>query len=229
MHECDLLPELIRNVDYMVAETYVASTLRSVEDLLNYFEAAKAVRGVFTTTIAFETTTVSFTPPRREIEQRIVQVLDASLDSLHHLPRPLANRLTAKYLPPNVRMLNVQDVTWDTPKYVKLRETVLEHVHSSFDQAEKYVKETFQDKRQIWKFGRNWDPAAFIAETLELGQFRTALSRQRRWTRMVEQMKLSSSVGILLVDSKKMRSGMQVRAGLCRGRTSLLAVYVHVP
>ncbi|GFR46074.1 hypothetical protein Agub_g7539 [Astrephomene gubernaculifera] len=44
---------------------------------------------------------------------------------------------------------------------------------------------------------------------LLLQTFRKDLMQQRRWKRQVEQMKMSNTVGILFVDSKKMRAGLQ--------------------
>lgn len=71
----------------------------------------------------------------------------------------------------------------------------------------------------------SWDAAAYDAEAASTAAgphghdalplaFRRDMIQQRRWQRQVDQMKMSNTVGILFVDSKKMRTSLQVRVGL---------------
>ncbi|KAG2454516.1 hypothetical protein HYH02_000363 [Chlamydomonas schloesseri] len=168
-----------------------------------------------------------FAPQMRQVREALVHVMESVVNMLDEMPRPSTHKpVAAKYIKPSGEsFVSVADVIMQgTPLYVTLRSGVLAHVDNSYSRsvpgALDYVRATFEDKRPIFDFSLSWDAAAYDAEAAATAAgpnghdalplaFRRDMIQQRRWQRQVDQMKMSNTLGILFVDSKKMRSSLQ--------------------
>ncbi|KAG1672242.1 hypothetical protein FOA52_002944 [Chlamydomonas sp. UWO 241] len=203
---------LVRLVDYMVAETYVAMAVQSVQDLLSLLENPERARGTFSTTASFspEGSGFMFAPSEADVHGAVGRVIASWARVVAELPRPLTCKaLLSCHLLYNASSLAIGDTLASTPAYVSPRDACLAHVARSFTDARTYVCGTLEDKRPLEEFRRDWSVDAFEAEGPGLGSLKVALLQQRRWGRLLDQMPYSRPASILLVDSKKMRTELQ--------------------
>ncbi|GIL64289.1 hypothetical protein Vafri_18269 [Volvox africanus] len=164
----------------------------------------------------------SFAPKRRQVLEGLCHVMDALVSMLGDMPRPSSSKaVVAKYLSDRDTFVDVAALVVNGSQlYQHLRDGIVRHVETSFDRALEYVRATFEDKRPMYEFSLAWDAAAYDMKVAAAAiglqgydtlatMFRKDLLQQRRWQRQVDQMKMSNTVGILYVDSKKMRAALQ--------------------
>ncbi|GLC39959.1 hypothetical protein PLESTM_000973400, partial [Pleodorina starrii] len=163
-----------------------------------------------------------FSPKRRQVRDGLSHVVESLVTMLADMPRPSTSKpVVTKYVNEGEAFVDVAALVVEgSALYKSLREAVMAHVESGFDKALDYVRATFEDKRPMYDFSLAWDAAAYdmAAAAAAMGlqgydtlaaMFRRDLLQQRRWQRQVDQMKMSNTVGILYVDSKKMRAALQ--------------------
>ncbi|GAX77074.1 hypothetical protein CEUSTIGMA_g4520.t1 [Chlamydomonas eustigma] len=208
--EVSRLPALMRLVDYMVVEAFVAVAVRTMSELRTFFQDPDRVRGTFLCTVSFLEEGFSFTPDHEYVAAGVEGLLNSWLRMLAEMSRPLSSKiLSTKYLERGEGLLNVEQVITQTPKYQELKAACLHHIHKSYSDTAKYVHHTFEEKRALEHFRLSWSLDAYQQSSPVLTTLQKDLQQQRRWGRTVDQMKMSTTVGLLCVDSKKMRSVLQ--------------------
>jgi hypothetical protein len=95
------------------------------------------------------------------------------------------------------------------PSPQELKAACLHHIQKSYSDTAKYVHVTFEEKRTLEHFRLSWSLEAYQQSAPGLSALQKDLQQQRRWGRTVDQMKMSATVGLLCVDSKKMRNMLQ--------------------
>ncbi|KAF5843856.1 hypothetical protein DUNSADRAFT_5095 [Dunaliella salina] len=211
-HECSRLRHFVRLIDYMVGVTIVNVGVSAAQDLLAYFKDPNKSRGCFNTTVSYldRPKAYKFEPPHALVAELTAHVIDCAVHMVQELPRPLTSKhLVTKFMDPYEQIMNVQSTAVGTVEFQTTRAECMYHVDSSYKQAEEYVVATFEANRQVENARVTWSLADYESKPHNLSSIRQDLLLKKIWGRQIDQMKMSTNIGILFVDSKSMRSLLQ--------------------
>ena len=91
------------------------------------------------------------------------------------------------------------------PEYQRIREAITSCITTSFAQSREYTL-SFEDHRQIYRFGLQWNQVEYEQTPKTVGQFRADMRVQRDWRTELDRMKVGAPVGIMYVDSRALRT-----------------------
>eukprot|EP00242_Pyramimonas_sp_CCMP2087_P005349 CAMPEP_0198205188 /NCGR_PEP_ID=MMETSP1445-20131203/8681_1 /TAXON_ID=36898 /ORGANISM="Pyramimonas sp., Strain CCMP2087" /LENGTH=1441 /DNA_ID=CAMNT_0043877371 /DNA_START=94 /DNA_END=4415 /DNA_ORIENTATION=+ len=211
VEEAKMLGDFIRLADYMLVEGVVAKGIGTVEELLDLVEAprrltdTKLQKGVFLTTIAFNDQNMTFAPNEGDVLNVLnSNVIEGMIATMQQVPRLLLMRSFTHYFDGRMNGLNPVHIIRSTPRFITLRAAIDQVIIKDFEDAREYAQ-VFEPHRDIYDFGKMWNPTEYSAQKMDIRKYRQDMSKQRDWRTELDKMKTQNVLGTLHVDSKSLK------------------------
>ena len=238
--ESQMLPSLVRLVDYMLTESFVSMALNNLAKLLNAMEHPDPKsKGIFSTSVAFAHDLTTFAPNEKEVLETVNGVvLDGIVQAVGAMPRLAFARAFAPLFevgagpdgtvddaaPKKFEGLAPMAVLLADEGWKRMRAAVEERISTSFAESREYVK-SYEDLRSVYKFGLAWNQEEYEQTPKTVAVFRADMKVQKGWAQDIDKMKTGSSVGILHVDGKTLRGDLASTVlGMLESMKALLLV-----
>lgn len=154
--------------------------------------------------------------PNREAVLEVVneQIIEGMMSSLHSLPRflfmstfsgYLANQHSSRTdgLSPNMIIRNSEIFKTNRADIDRL-------LCADFRAAREYAQLHFQDLKPIYRFEQSWDPEEYAQEANRpLSEHKQNMKRHSDWQNELSRMRVSGSIGTMLVDSTGLKRTLQ--------------------
>eukprot|EP00741_Cyanophora_paradoxa_P024436 tig00022075_g23593.t1 len=203
--EAQMLGDFVRLADYMSVESLSLLTLTTMDKFLNILEVPRKT-GLFFTTVGYGTSGMVFTPGHDDIAQLINNMEEGMINTVNLVPRLLYMRPFKPYFNgASVVGPHVGSMIRQSEKFIDIKQKCDEVIARDFSQAVDYSK-TFEEYRQIYTFGETWNYEEYEKAPHTVKEFKSDMDRMKRWQGDLEKMKLSNVLGVLHVDSKRLKN-----------------------
>ncbi|GBG24991.1 Dynein heavy chain 6, axonemal [Hondaea fermentalgiana] len=226
MHEASMLGDFIRLADYMCVENLVKMCLRSHKNMLDELMRTSRKNGMFETAVRFT--------PERELQfvpdcERILALLEdlsaSTVRAVGSVPRIIFIRPFKGIVAPLiVDSPDVRNLVVSSSYFNHLRRRMDAKVDADFADAQEYAA-TFEQLMPIFAYNQDFDFEAYKNRPeLELSTIKNDMAVLSAWGKDLEKMRVGNTVGILYVESRKLRGSLHpiIERGLDRMK-SLLA------
>eukprot|EP00736_Rhodelphis_marinus_P004047 Rmarinus@m.11564 len=205
--EARQLGDFIRLADYMAVESLVTLTINTNKEFLEILQAERK-NGLFFTTIGYIPSGISFSPAQDAIISMVSSMSEGMINTVNVVPRLLYMRVFKPYF-------SGQSITGPTTASTIRTSNVFQGIRTdtdavilrSFSESAEYAQ-YFNRFREIYEFGQSWNEVEFEQANHSVREFKQHMTRMRKWGTEIDRMKVSNVVGILHVDSKKLRSSL---------------------
>jgi dynein heavy chain len=205
--EAGMLADFIRLADYVATENLMQLTIATNRDFLHEL-LKKRKTGLFETTVAFaeEDAGIEFNPPRESIVAMVSQMTDAMIQSVNSVSRILYIRPFTTYVENAVTDApNVGQTIRASVAFQQIRYQIDERISESFETSQDYVT-IFDSVRPIYKYDQAWDLDSYSKRTDHtVSSIKADMNQISQWKRELDKMKVGQTVGVLHVESRKLK------------------------
>ena len=192
------MPDFIRFVDYLVVETLVGLTLKTVEYF--YEELMKSRKaGLFEATVRFNASGTYFSPTCGELVDSIYKLFDNMVNTVGGINRVcyLSGKSTSGGP-------NVQSIIRENRQFTQTLDLIKEKIVSDYERAEEHTL-SFEPVRPIYDFNLTWDFDAYRSQQHDIASLKSMMELISNWSRELEKLR-NKPIGILDVDSRRLKA-----------------------
>jgi len=205
--EAQMLGDFVRLADYLAVENVGVLTMTTMEKFLSILQTPRK-SGLFLTTVAYGLASMVFTPGQEDIQLLVANMTESIINTVNLVPRLLYMRPFKPYFANgSVVGPHVGSMIRSSEKFMAIRADCDATIAKDFAAAVAYAT-SFEDFRPVYQFGETWDYAEYEKKEHTVKEFRADMERMKRWQQDVDRMKLSNVIGILHVDSKRLKNSV---------------------
>jgi len=210
MQEAGMLCDFIRLADYITVENLVGMCIKTKQDLLAELTKASRKSGMFETTVQFQKNCqISFSPNCNDICQMFGDLGEYMIRTVGSVPRIIFIRPFKGIVSPLIKYTpDVRNFILDSEEYKMIKDSIGEKVLQDFKDAKDYSK-TFEQVMPIFVYNQEFDFERYKKrDDLSLQVIKKDMVVLSDWTKDLEKMRVGNTVGILHVESRKLRSSL---------------------
>ncbi|CAG9460199.1 unnamed protein product [Pedinophyceae sp. YPF-701] len=211
--EVELLPSLVRMVDYMIAAAGVECAANNAAGLVTMLESFEwkppsIYKGTFDTIVGFTERGVTFSPDRYECAEAMAEISDGFVQVAGLIPRPLFMKYLSPFFPESYqrRSIDAPDILGQAVAFQEDSATAVALVNQSFDEAAEYV--SFLDsKMDMYRFvTQHRDKSRLLQTYTEPQDLVEIMVKLKQWLRGTEQIRNCQVQGVLSVDLRQVKA-----------------------
>ena len=209
MQEASMLGDFIRLADYMSVEHLVSLTINTHQDLLNELLKTSRKNGMFETTVCFAPPKkIMFSPCCNDILSILQDLSTSTIRAAGAIPRIIFIRPFKGIVAPLiVDSPDVRSLVVDSKQFCEIRERVDKKVNDDFRETAAYGT-TFEQVMPIYVYNQQFDFEEYKKGPVTLPSIKKDMTILSDWGKELERMRVGNTVGILHVESRKLRSSL---------------------
>lgn len=225
MQEASMLGDFIRLADYMSVENLVSMCIHSHQDLLEELLKTARKNGMFETTLRFtESRQLEFNPDAAKILALVEDLSSSTIRAVGSVPRIIFIRPFKGIVAPLiVDSPDVRNLVVSSKYFHGLRRQMDTKISEDFHEAQDYAT-TFEQLVPIFAYNQEFDFEAYKKRSdLSLNLIKSDMVILTDWAKDLEKMRVGNTVGILYVESRKLRGSLApiVERGMDRMKSLL--------
>jgi dynein heavy chain len=204
-NEARMLVDFIRLMDYVVVSHLVDHVLNTLAVFLEEILKVRKV-GLFQTDIQFSETTTSFFPAENDILGMVKQLIDATIHTVTQVSRIIYTQPFASVMASVIKKgPNVGLIIQTGRRFLELEAAIEQKIKLDFVEADEYVV-MFDTVRPVFNFDQAWDLDEYSQREHTLETHKETMAMMLEWDRELEKMRVGGAIGILHVESRKLKN-----------------------
>lgn len=190
----------------MAVENLIQLTIRCGFEFLQELVKSSRKARLLETMVRFGPDSILFSPTSEEVQSMLSAVLDEMVSTARNVTRVVFTRTARAYVSINDGP-KVDHLIRSSFEYQAICQGVQEKVVGDFESAAEQVT-VFESGRPVYQFDLDWNFEDYKRQKHSLQTIRSMINTLESWEKEVEKMKYFLNVGIMQVESRKLRSSL---------------------
>ena len=209
IRDAKMLGDFIRLIDYMSVQHLVQMCIRTHHDLLNELLKTSRKSGMFETTVQFTSRQqIEFKPNLDAINSALEDLSNAMVNVTGSVSRILYIRpfknIVASCI---IDSPDVRNLVLGSKLLSDIRSQLNQKVKSDFTEAKDYAS-CFELVKPIFSYQQNFDFEAYKNQPLTIDRIKKDMTTLTAWSKDLEKIRVGNTIGILHVESRRLRSSL---------------------
>ncbi|KAL8017811.1 putative bromodomain, AAA+ ATPase domain, dynein heavy chain region D6 P-loop [Plasmopara halstedii] len=208
VEEAGMITNFIRLVDCITIASLVNLAVHSCATFLQELNKVPRKTGLFETTVFFRERLTLFAPTSEQIQLLVLAMTDDIVSTVSSVSRVLYLRPFAPYVG-NVLAdaFHLGSMITSNATFKQIRKELVDKVENDYAEASEYVK-SFDSVRPIFEFDQGWDLEEYSQRAHTVSTLKADMQQISTWEKELEKMRAGQTVGILHVESRKLKQAL---------------------